>query len=216
MHVKPMSHAALAAATRIDRRLIDRVCSGEQKTLRISQAIELLMQVGEDEHARALESTLSEWYDWQVAVAFDQVEYVDALGRFALQVRGQALLIAEELRALDDAIWTFWEIQRETFLGVTPQQRLEDVRSAFREVHARDPTPLSQRLRRQARAMFLAEAHQHRRRAKGLRRGLHLSTETISAAAVYVRTHRLRRHGLLPAKSKPIRYKPTSRPVCPS
>jgi hypothetical protein len=63
MHVKLMSHAALAAATGIDRRLIDRVCSGEQKTIRISQAIELLMEVGADEHARELESSLNDWYD---------------------------------------------------------------------------------------------------------------------------------------------------------
>jgi hypothetical protein len=208
IHVGAISRAALAAATGIGRRLIDRVCSGEQKTIRISHALDLLEHIGERKLARELEARLSEWHDHQMAAAFDEVEYLDALGRFAFLARHQPLLTPDEQQALDDIVWMFWEMQRETFLGVTPRERLDDVQHAFREAHARDPTPLSQRLRRQARAMFLAEARERVDRAKGLRKGLHHSAERLSTSAIHGRIHRLRRRGLLSPKSKPIAFKP--------
>src|SRR5262249_55931524 len=136
---QPIGHAMLANAANLSRRTIDRICSGEQKTVLIVQAIEILMYLGYDERVRDLEERLGAWYESQ---APENLEYLQALGAIVRPMRVQDDLTNAERQALEDIDWMYAEAQRESFIGITPSQREQEVRDQFRECHGRDPTPL--------------------------------------------------------------------------
>jgi hypothetical protein len=201
-----IAHVLLAEATGIGRRTIDRVCSGKQKTIRVVDAITILWEIGNDERARELEERLDTWYESQAADAFDQLEYLHALGSFALAARHQPGLTATERQALDDIVWMSNESQRKTFLGTTPRERLDQTWHSFVTTHERPPIELSEPLQREAETSFRRQSERDEQRAQALRKGLQHTGNAISASAIHVRTHRLRRRGALPDRSAPIGY----------
>jgi hypothetical protein len=203
--------ARLAETTPINYTRLHRIAAGTQNTVRISDAFTLLMRLGYDEHARDLENVDLEaclFRERRVAHEELELEYLEALTRFAQQARCEPKpwLKPNERQALADILWISEEAQRESFLGTTPGARLTETLEVFRTEHRREPVGLSRRLHELARRMFDNEAKNATESSRQLRKGLHTRKGPMTASAVAMRTHRLRREGRLPPKSRPKPY----------
>jgi hypothetical protein len=205
------ARATVANATGIPRRTIDRICSGAQRTVPVTTAVTLLMHLGHDEHARALEERADDWYAEKDWMPRDQYDYLEGMHRFALRAQSEPGVTPDDGQALADIRWMSAVAQHRSFLGTTPAARLDEVQELFQLAHGRKPSELSPQLRRMARRMFMAEATRATQKASGLRKGLHDRDGVISTSTVYTRTHRLRRAGKLPPRSKPITFDPEMR-----
>jgi hypothetical protein len=201
------SPARLAELTHVPVSKIRRICADERATVRGATAMALLRELDEWE-AGELEARLMPWENMTANVAAEWLdfEYIRKLAHFAQQWRSLPFLDDDERQALNDIIWISVAAQRKSFLHTTPAIRLRETREAFRRSHDREPTPLTRRLREQARRFFDREAASADARARALRQGLHRQGATINANTVAVRTSRLRKAGRLPAKSKPKHY----------
>ncbi len=204
------THSALAELTGLNVRLVDRICSGHQRTAAVTVAVTILEALDRGDLAQKIEvEHVQPWLTRRAHAYYDRLEYVDALARFALTTRDDGDLTDGERQALRDICWLSAGAQ----LGDSPdgeiltaEDRLGAAEARFVTAHDRAPIPLSPKLRRQARTMFRAERAAARARAHELRKGTH--RKKMTATAVYARTYRLREANALPPKSKPLSYRP--------
>lgn len=204
------SPARLAENTGIPLSTIKRIATNPTATVGAQTAMTLLMELDAEKARDLEEELLIPWLDARDKLERQglRYEYHEGLAAFAQQARWVMRLTLDERQALDDIVWISVAAQRESFLGTTPSQRLTDTEGAFLAHHQREPVPLSRRLRMQARRFFDHQAHLETKRADALRRGLHHDGTAITASTVTMRTHRLRKSGRLPHKSRPKSYRP--------
>jgi hypothetical protein len=200
----------LAERTGVHPRTVDRLCSGSQKTVPISTGITILEELPYHSVLDELHAELADWETAMFMYHYDRLEYLEKL-----EILGQGLLSTKrlltptELTALRDIRFFLREAHREPSTEdhiLTAEERLEAADRWFREDLGRDPTPLSPRLHRMAQEAFREERRTALERQRALHKGL--QRPVITAAAVHARTHRLRRSGRLPFKSKPLEFRP--------
>jgi hypothetical protein len=202
----------LADRTGINGRMIDRICSGAQKTLAIDTAIVILEEVGAYGEAAELNEKLNAWAAAMHLNHYDRYEHLDKLAVLATRILSPTTPLAltpAEITALHDRqLLSRAASSYPSDEGRVPtaEERLTKAERWFREAYGREPSPLSPRLQSYAQATFRAERRTLRQRERALHKGL--NRPVITTTAVYDRTHRLRRAGRLPAKSKPRPFQP--------
>jgi len=202
----------LAERTHVHARLIDRICSGKQKTVAIETAITIYEKLGAYGQAAELNDRLRAWTVAMALYHSDRYEYLDKLAILAATIllpSRTAAFSPTEIIALEDrqALARAAESYPSTEEYVlTAEERLARAEQWFRETRGRDPLPLPRRLHDIVRDAFRRERQAAHRHEQAMHKGL--PRPTISTAAVHGRTHRLRRAGRLPSKSKPLGYQP--------
>jgi hypothetical protein len=207
----PRPRSTLADLTGFHPRRIHRICAGSQKSLSATAAVTLLEALGRGDLAYKIEKEhLGSWRTRRMVACSDLLEYRDALARLALGWRTDPSLTEEERCAVSDTCWLSAEAQRGHGPDgeiLTAEERIFRADEGFLAVHGRMPVPLSPRLRASARAVFSRQ----RARAHALARELRKGTPrdgALTAAAVYGRTHRLRKGKFLRPRSRPSGYGP--------
>jgi hypothetical protein len=199
----------LKEATGIAYATLHRISTGGQKTVSVRMAITLLLELGCDEQARSLEDDpLEHWISDRHRIDNDHSTYLAALTRFAQHALVEAPLQPSERQALQDILWISGMVQRKSLLGTTIRDRLAESTNLFRLAHKREPLPLSRQLQRSRRYTLANDSARAATAARELAKGVHTTTGPITAQAVTMRTHRLRRAARLPPGSKPKRYRP--------
>lgn len=201
----------LAERCRLHARMIDRICSGMQKTVAIEAAITILEELDAYGDAAQLHEVLDRWATTIFLYDYDRYEHLDKLAMLAPTILAAAslALTPTELTALHDRqllsrLASSYPCEDGHVL--TAEERLTAAERSFFELRGRDPLPLSCRLEDFVGQALKAERQQLRQRERSLRKGLRRSV--ITPTAVHDRLHRLRRAGRLPAKSKPRPFQP--------